>query len=312
MQLNFETAYLDYLKYVDVKQKNQSKRTVKDIFKSHILPYWGKKDIYLSNINDFIEWQQILKSKNYKQTYLKKIHYVMSGFLEYCIKFHGLNKNIAKQVGCIKSENCIISHNIYTPKQFKKFIKNVFDIVYKIFFKFLYLTGLRPGESMALKFVNLHFLEIDVIHNIEEHIDKETGKRKITTPKTPDSKRTVGIDFFLYLSLLFLKRCYKKKYGYFDENFFIFGGKEPLAPTSIRRKIHEASKLANLHYIKPHEFRHSHASYLNHKRVDINIIASRLGHANPSTTLNTYVHLYKNTEKRVIKTLSLMRLFHNF
>ena len=312
MQLNYETAYFDYLKYVEVKQKNQSKRTVKDIFKTHILPYWGKKDIYNSNINDFIEWQQILKIKNYKQSYLKKIHYVMSGFLEYCIKFHGLNKNIAKEVGCIKSENCIISHKIYTPRQFRKFIKKVYDHVYKNFFKFLYLTGLRPGECMALQFIDLSFLQISILHNIEEHIDKETGKRRITTPKTPDSKRKVRIDLFLYISLLFLKKYYIKKYGYFDEIFFIFGGKTPLAPTTIRRKIREASKLANLHYIKPHEFRHSHASYLNHKKVDIRIIADRLGHANPSTTLNTYVHPYKNTEKRVIRTLSLMRLFHNF
>lgn len=313
MQLIFEDAYIQYLEYIDIKQKNQSKRSVKDVFKNHILPFWGKFDIYNLNSNDYIKWLQQLREKDFKYSYVKKIYYTFSGFLEYCINFQGLNKNIAKQIGFFKNEIVdTISHNIYTPKQFSKFINQEKDKIYKLFFKVLYLCGTRPGETMAFKFSDLTSFKLSVNTNIEEHIDKTTNKRNITTPKNKSSIRTFNIDIILYFELLSLKKYYQNKYNYFNEDFFIFGGIKPLSPTSIRRHIKNNSKKGRIPYIKPHEFRHSHASYLYHRHIPITEIAKRLGHSNIYTTINTYIHSYKNEEKRVTRTLSLLRIFRTF
>lgn len=313
MKLLFKNAYNDYLLYVNVKQKNQSKRTIEDVFKNHILPYWKNYNIYDITESDYINWQNIILSKNYKYTYLKKIHYSMSAIFEYLIKFKNLEKNIAKEVGCFKkSLETKIEHNYYNRKEFKKFIKNVDNEIYKIFFLFMFYTGTRPGEAMALKFSNINNNKISINKSIEEHIDKYTKKRIIGTTKNIYSNRIINIDRKLKNDILYLKKYYIKKYNNKNYDYFIFGGIKPLAPTSIRRNIKKASLKAGVKYIKIHEFRHSHASLLYKSGIPIIEISKRLGHNNITTTVNTYIHTDNKQEKRVIKTLTLIRLFQTF
>lgn len=83
------------------------------------------------------------------------------------------------------------------------------------------------------------------------------------------------------------------------------GGSKPLSATTINRYKLKACKLANIRPITLHQFRHSHATFLYNKGIDIHDISKRLGHSNSSITLNIYTHSTK--EKRVIKTLNSTR-----
>ncbi|MGP1617182.1 tyrosine-type recombinase/integrase [Peptostreptococcus stomatis] len=49
-------------------------------------------------------------------------------------------------------------------------------------------------------------------------------------------------------------------------------------------------KRYNFHHIKVHVLNHSNAIMLVNKGVDALIISEKLGHINPTTTLNTYSH----------------------
>ena len=171
----------------------------------------------------------------------------------------------------------------------------------------MFFTGVRPGEAMALKFSDLNKYYIDINKTISEH-----GEREINSPKTLTSYRKISIDKRLYKELTNLKNEYNKKYNYNNYDYFIFGGIKPLSPTSINRRKEKACKLANIRKIKLHEFRHSHATLLLNKKILIHEISKRLGHSDISITLNTYTHTSEIQEKRVIKTLSLIRLFQNF
>lgn len=308
MKLLFEDAYNQYLKYIENRLKLQSKESIKYKFKDIILPYFKNYNIYEIKENDYIEFQNIINKKNYSYNYKKNIHFTISGFLNYCIKFLNLEENIAKKVGCFKKLNeRKKEQNFYNNKEFKKFIKNINEKVYKQFFILMFLTGTRPGEAMALKFSDLKKYYIDINKTISEH-----GKREINSPKSLTSYRKISIDKKLYKELINLKNEYDKKYNYKNYDYFIFGGIKPLSPTSINRRKEKACKLANIKKIKLHEFRHSHATLLLNKKIIINEISKRLGHSDVSITLNTYTHTSKLQEKRVIKTLSLIRLFQNF
>lgn len=307
-KLLFKDAYDQYLKYVDIKQKNQSKRSIENIFENHILKYYKNKNIFEFNYNDYIEFQSRILKNKYKYTYLKKIHYTFSGFLEYCVNFLDLDKNVCKIVGCFKKNiNSKIEHKIYNHKEFKKFIKQIKYYPDKILFKFMYFYGTRPGETMALKFSHIEN-KIHIKENLEEHINKETGKRETTTPKSISSNRYINIDIILKYELKKLKNFYIKKYKNENYDYYVFGGIKPIAPTTLRRKIKKYSNLAKIKYIKPHEFRHSNASFLFNKKIPLEIISKRLGHANKSITLDNYIHNLEK-EKRVNITLLLSRLF---
>jgi len=62
-------------------------------------------------------------------------------------------------------------------------------------------------------------------------------------------------------------------------------------------------ELANLKRIRIHDFRHSYASMLINKNVDIYTISQMFGHADIKTTINTYGHLYPDKRKEITNLL---------
>lgn len=56
--------------------------------------------------------------------------------------------------------------------------------------------------------------------------------------------------------------------------------------------------------INVHGLRHSHASLLISQGVNIVLISKRLGHKDPSETLNTYSHFFPSDETAMINNLN--------
>ena len=101
-----------------------------------------------------------------------------------------------------------------------------------------------------------------------------------------------------------LKKYYKSKFGYYTNDYFIFGGVKPLAPTTIDRYKSIACKKANLRSITQHQFRHSYATYLISNGIPLNVVSKMLGHSNIDTTARIYVQQDLSQEKRVLRTLN--------
>ncbi|MGM9877006.1 MAG: tyrosine-type recombinase/integrase [Bacilli bacterium] len=80
-----------------------------------------------------------------------------------------------------------------------------------------------------------------------------------------------------------------------------------ITPSTINRRKIDACNRANLRPITLHQFRHSHTTLLLNNGIIINEISKRLGHSNPSITLNVYTHTDLSQEKRVLNTLNSLR-----
>lgn len=176
-------------------------------------------------------------------------------------------------------------YSIYTLEEYLEYRKYLAEMP-RVFFDLLYFTGIRKGEAMALNVSDIS----DVI-SIRKTIDV---KGIVTTPKTDSSVRKVAIPSFLHAEL----NEYIKKLPE--------GPDQPLFPVSISYFQHhhlKADKLSGLHHIRIHDFRHSHASYLVAKGVNIADISKRLGHSSIGITLNTYAHLYKDKDKDIAEMI---------
>lgn len=307
MKKRFEEAYFNYLVYIENKQKSQSKETIKERFKNRILLYWKNYNIYKINELDYIKWQNEIEKYHYSNNYKKNLHYIISAFFEYLVKYEKVKENIPRKVGTFKNNNVKKEHKVYTYNEFKKFIKCIDNNIYKQFFTLMYFTGVRPGEAMALRFNDIDKRKITINKTISEH--HINGKRIIDTPKTRTSNRIIYIDKKLEKDLYKLKKYYINKYNIENYDYFVFGGIKPLAPTTCNRYKEKASKKAEIKQITMHEFRHSHATLLYDKNISVKAIKERLGHSDINTTMNVYIHLYENKEKRVIRTLNFLRLF---
>lgn len=304
--MKFEDAYKEYLKYVSVKQKITSRGTLEQRFESKILPFFKDFDIYSIKEIDYLNWQSYILSLNLSNGYVKGLHYLMCSFYDWGIIFLCLNCNIPRKVGQFRLKNVRVSHDFYTLRDFKKFIKCFDNNIYKQFFNLMFFTGCRPGEAMALRFSDLSYCSISINKTISEH--SFNGSRVICDPKSLSSYRCISINKSLYNNLLSLKGYYIKEYKDLDFDYYIFGGKKPLAPTTINRYKNKACLLSGVRPIKLHEFRHSHASLLQSFNFPLQFIKERLGHSDIRITSDVYVHLTDRHKKRITRILNLLRL----
>lgn len=296
--MSFDRAYEEWKIYAMKRHKKESFNSTTYIFKARILPYFKNKKLLDIMKDDILDWQNKIYNLNFSNNYNRLLYFTFSEFLEYCVDNYNYPKNYLREIGQFQKRYEEKKVDFYTLKEFKQFIKCVDDIVYKRFFELMFFSGTRPGEAMALQFKDLQGDYIMINKTITSHCGRE-----FDLPKTTMSIRNVKIDKRLKKDLLSLQKLYVD----YSDDYFIFGGVKPLAPTTINRKKKIACEKANIRPITLHQFRHSHATLLMNKRILINEVSRRLGHSNVSTTLNIYTHTDLTHEKRVLKTLNSMR-----
>ncbi len=301
--MKFEVAFEEFKIYASKRHKKQGFVTLQSNFNSRILPYFRDYDIFDITSRDILKWQDYIYSLNFKYSYTSKLFIYFKCFMNYCCNYLGLPDNPLDYVSNFKREIEELKHDFYTLEEFKRFIKGFDNEIYKQFFNLMFFTGVRPGEAMALKFSDLNGNYISINKNLTTK-----GGRVIDTPKNRSSIRKIKIDNKLKNDLYNLKKYYSKNYMVDVDDYFIFGGLNPLSPSTINRYKKSACKKSNIRPIKLHEFRHSHATLLLQNGMLINEVSRRLGHSKVSTTLNIYTHTDLTQEKRVYNTLNSLRL----
>ena len=204
----------------------------------------------------------------------------------YAIKFYGLQSNPMTFVDKIKetSEEKMREMNIYTPSQFNTFLSQFSSShrEYRNLCYVLYWTGMRRNEARSITFNDYDDKYI--------YVSKQFDGYEWSTLKTKGSKRKIAIDEDIYNVLQEQYNKYKA-YEPFNKSWFVFGGYRQLPRTTLENVKNQAIKDAGLPYIRIHDLRHSHASYLIEKGVNMYKISKRLGHSSISITMDRYGHL---------------------
>ena len=83
----------------------------------------------------------------------------------------------------------------------------------------------------------------------------------------------------------------------------------PWHPDSTSRAFRRICQQAGVKEVRLHDLRHYVATRLLAAGVDVRTVAGRLGHRNPSTTLNVYSHFVPETDREAAETLG--RIFED-
>ena len=92
----------------------------------------------------------------------------------------------------------------------------------------------------------------------------------------------------------------------------VFGGKEPLSRTTLKRRKDYFCDKAKVTRIRIHDFRHVNASILYAITKNVKIVQEQLGHKSSSTTINTYIHVLESQRKRTTRVLNMIRFILNW
>ena len=296
--MSFEEAYTEYLIYAKKQHKKESFNSIQSIFKSRIIPFFKNRKLNTITRNDILNWTLDIEKNNFSNNYNRNCYYTLFNFFEYCINYLGFPTNYLKEIGQFKKKYEENKSDFYNLSEFNRFIKCVDNEIYKQFFNFMFFTGTRPGETFALQFKDIKGDYAYITKTLTSH-----NGREFDLPKSFTSVRMIKLDKRLKKDILYLKKLYSG----LNDDYFVFGGVKPLAPTTVNRHKIKACKKANLRPITLHQFRHSHATLLVNNNIMINEVSRRLGHSDVSITLNTYIHTDLSQEKRVYNTLNSMR-----
>ncbi|MCL2568490.1 MAG: site-specific integrase [Oscillospiraceae bacterium] len=330
VDITFEEMYHQYLEYADEYIKGSTKYCKQNRVKNHILTYFGKMNIHTITVTTVIEWKSKINKctynddrkymVSYKQTLFKELRTA----LKYGVDFCGLKENVAGKVMNFRDRNeRVIADEdkirYITPTEYNLFASVIGDLLFKVFFAFLYYMGVRKGEAQALNWEDIDFEKsqvriIKTITNKTDELNEHGIRLKITNTKNRKN-RTIKIPPILKNMLLELYQYYLDYEG-FNDDWFVFGGNRHLPSTIIDSKKEFYFKLVEQTYgkainrITNHEFRHSHASYLISKGVKAELIAYRLGDT-VGVVLEIYAHLFPEAQDEVIETLDLIETDYN-
>lgn len=277
--------------------KERSIRNKEYMMNVHIIPYFGERKMNEITPSDIIQWQNVIREKNYSETYLRMIQNQMTALFTHAYNIYGLKSNPCKKIKKMgKSDANRL--DFWTKDEYDKFIATIdHDDRYYTLFEILFWTGCRVGELLALTKSDIDF------QNNQIHISKTyyrmNGEDVITTPKTEQSIRTVDIPEFLKNEIKdYVSRIYECK-----DNQRLF----PMVLEAVQHKMKRNIEKAGVKKIRVHDLRHSHVAYLIHQGVQPLIIKERLGHRDIKITLNTYGHLYPSEQKKVAELLNCQK-----
>lgn len=157
-------------------------------------------------------------------------------------------------------------------------------------------TGIRVGEACGLKFSDIDFDE-GVIHiqrtcvSIGKAIQKMLRpneeyvmSRCLQSPKSASSDRYIP----MIPKLRKILQSYAKVYP--GDYFVATLSAEPTCTRTLRIWYGQMLKAANVPYLNYHCLRHTFATQMIEKGVDVKTVSSILGHAGVEITMDTYCH----------------------
>lgn len=223
---------------------------------------------------------------------------ILNGIFEYAITYYGLEINPMRRIPRFKKsdDERLKRMDIWTVDQFNQFMEALPDILkYKAFFRVLFFTGLRKNEALSLTWSDFDGQVL--------HVWRQWQDDKWKTLKTKNSQRDISLDSVTvdYLNRL---RSEQEQDEYYSDDWFIFYGPKQMATTPIDKVKEKAIKDAGLPYIRIHDFRHSHASYLINKGVNMYTVSRRLGHSSIQMTIDRYTHLLPDAQDEVIQAIN--------
>lgn len=183
------------------------------------------------------------------------------------------------------------------------------DFQFEVICNLFLATGIRSGELCAL-----HWEDIDLqtgLLYIRHTLARLNGEFVRDTPKTAGSERRIVLPPYI-IDLLkehkhrqALERFKAADVWKVPDAVFTNSVGNYIIGSNLNVKLKKLCRQAELPEIHLHSLRHTHASLLINSNVTAKVIADRLGHSTTKTTLDTYSHVFAESEAKAMQAIDM-------
>lgn len=313
---NSRTKYLlhDWIQdYLETYKRNDLKPSTytgyETVLRGHIkgsaLGRMNLSNIRPANIQSFYN-QKLKAGLSVKSVW--QMRNLISTALKQAVREGYIEKNPDEYIVLPKKQR--YEPTILTSEEIRKIVEEAKDDpLYPIVVTALF-TGMRKGELMALQWKNVDFQNrrIFVEYNLGVllHQEGQDGKYhntyELVSPKSKKSKRYVPMVDTVVEALKiqrerqeYNKRRYAEIYVESDFTFTEADG-EIVNQKRFMNEYHSFLKKYGVSDCRFHDLRHSFASLMLQRGVDIKTLSDILGHSQISTSLDLYTHVYDVTK----------------
>lgn len=303
IDLTFYDLIDEWMPYYKKQVKEATYVTTKYAFNTfkNNLPYnWLVSTITPTDLVEVLE--KLLYSENLANNYISMMKGKLNKLFSYAAKHHYIETNPIPQVVVERKRDersGKIKDKFLEDDEYKRLVEYVdqHNKRYSLLFQWLYYTGMRPGEALALDKDDVYKKSDETYHvNISgTMLDKRRVKymKKSNSTKSNAGMREIDIPenaITIYKELIELN----------PNGHFLFQTSKgtPFLNSSLNTYLRNHK--AKMRIDKPvslHIFRHTHISKLAELGVPLYVIQDRVGHEHSGITEKIYTHVTKNAKK---------------
>lgn len=199
-------------------------------------------------------------------------------------------------------------HVTWTGQQQRAFLAGVESSRWVMVWTLALATGMRRGELCALDWAHV---SLETGHVVVERSATQIGQEVVTTDTKNHENRTIAIDPQTLAAL----RAWRKmqaaerlQWGpaYANETDLVFTWEDGsrVLPDYLTKTFVTEQRGLGLPRLTLHGTRHTHATTLLREGVPVHIVSKRLGHKDPSVTLNVYADAIPKDDDRAVEVFA--------
>jgi len=293
--------------YAPTRLKEVTAYNYKHQVEFHLLYYFGNmklKDITPAVITEFFKHHKS-NGKKLSASTNKKLYTILQSIMTQAVKQGYIKDSPCNTAVYLpRAENKDKKRNYLETDQLQTLLEMIdsyspFNTIIKV----LLYTGIRSGECLGLQWEDIDFenKQIHIRHNLSD----VGGKHFLSTPKTKSSIRYIVMSDKLINILQEHKSEQEKNIAVLGKTFehpeMVFTSEtgnykdRSSLNTSFKRFIANT----DFNYLTLHGLRHSNATLLLNKGVDIKIVSEHLGHSDIGITANIYADVLAMSKAKV-------------
>ncbi len=267
---------------------NRSEDTHQDyvkIYESSIFPIFG--DMLLNDIKarHIKIWKSnILNDKNLSKSRFNKYYRTLNFIFKYLYVNELIDKNpmdfVDKKSKVFKDNSTQTAMKYYSKEEIQKILQNA-EGWFKVLITTLFYTGMRTGESIALKWSDIDFQNNKIIIQRNSRHGKVKNTTKTGIINVIDMAEPVREILLQYRDIA-------------PNSDWIFPNQKTLKPywdskSIIKYYLKPLLKKLGIEYKTLYATRHSFASIMVENNIPLTYVQKQLGHKRLSTTMDFYV-----------------------